>query len=298
MLGTLTGCKGCIVPVLSEPVGGDLYLYPSFGPGGDSIAFVWEPGITYSTPNPLHASGGIWIMDTTGHNRRQIKKGDGFNSPLYSPEGKWLLFSNVSLYKVNLADRSLITLSQEGWIRKASWSADGNSIVYDCDTSKPYFTRGFHLRLMDKDGVNRRPLDWTPAMPPGIDPISYSPAWVSLNRITFMSWWGIAILDIDTLKYKLLQAQGSSQNAARVIAVSPDGHTIIDDMNAQIWRVMTDDPHPALIVSEGKHPAWSPDGKSIIYVAPDPGDHAYTVIWMMDANGSNRRAITRTADDE
>jgi len=84
--------------------------------------------------------------------------------------------------------------------------------------------------------------------------------------------------------------------------VSPDGTQIAyTGPDKQLWKVPIDGQNPVQLTStpiqkEGKkHPAWSPDGKYILYASDegkDSKDEPNYDIWMMREDGTNTRQLT------
>lgn len=85
-------------------------------------------------------------------------------------------------------------------------------------------------------------------------------------------------------------------------AISPDGTQIAYiGPGKQLWKVPINGQNPVQLTStpiqkDGKkHPAWSPDGKYILYasdVGKDSKDEANYDIWMIREDGTNTRQLT------
>lgn len=179
-----------------------------------------------------------------------------------------------------------------------AWSPDGTKIAWWREfgagsDDKDVFT-------MHADGSNQRNVTNSPT-------IDSMPAWLPDGRLLFGSggyWFGRTV--------SIMNADGSSIQTIRKVswgsypASSPDGSTIaytfVADPNMNAGEIFLCDPHgnqPRKVTNFGGlnwFAAWSPDGKKIAFEhlgADTATDKAAGDIYIMDADGSNPRAIIR-----
>jgi Tol biopolymer transport system component len=132
---TQTRCHSCaseIHVVRARPVrGGSLgptiaYGFrPRWSPDGRKIAFVGT-------------GGGIHVMNPDGsHHRLLVKRGLANDAPSWSPDSKWLVFteqktaSNWRLYRISIAGRRLRPLrTGDGSAVDPAWSPKGRTIAF------------------------------------------------------------------------------------------------------------------------------------------------------------------------
>lgn len=88
------------------------------------------------------------------------------------------------------------------------------------------------------------------------------------------------------------------EGTSMAVAVSPDGNTLAIDLQGSIWvmpagggaaRRITD------LFSDARQPAWSPDGKTIVFFAFGGGGYH---LWSVAPDGSGLRQLTHGAFDD
>ena len=204
-----------------------------------------------------------------------------------------------------------------------AWSPDGRRLAFVANRNRrvkgPAYERQFSaLFTIRADGTRQRQLtrftsDWVS------DP-AWSPdgRWIAFNRYSF----GDEARDTDsddTSVIAVIPARGGSE---RVLgspttydgspAWSPDGRWLAfargeRDESPDIWLMRPDGSDARRIAEDGASPAWSPDGRQIAFASArdrygetiyDDGTEPNSEVYVMNADGSNQRRLTRNKADD
>lgn len=280
VLFTASGCENAQSPGDTVPLDEYVHARASWSPDGRTIAF------TSLTNDSL----GIYLIDSSGANLRQILSGDGIGVS-WSPDGEWLAFArNGFLTKMKSGGDSLVTLSSfQGAIRPA-WSNDGTKIAF-----------------VDRDaGVGIWMFDVSTSVTTQLLAYGNYPSWhpTSGELVVFDARYDI---NTGSVVYKFL-AVTPSTGAVRTVGtfatlsdcgfsrISPAGNAIVytlkrpDDL-AQVWVFDINlSRHTRLTDDGGDLASWNADGSKIVYTRTQPGDGG---LWLMNADGSAKRRLTR-----
>jgi TolB protein len=123
-----------------------------------------------------------------------------------------------------------------------------------------------------------------------VEKIAFAQGWVSFRGDTFFEIWTI---NPDGTKKRRLTRHGGEDPAW-----SPDGRRIafVRVADAAIYVLNVDGSGQHRLVSASSSPAWSPDGRRIAFVRPR-GNFKYSEIWVVNADGTQRRRLTRNTED-
>lgn len=249
----------------------------------------------------------IWLISTDGKRHRPLLSGlDTYSSPRWSPSGDRIAYvSNAEgrgrQLHVRWMDTGEIALVSD--LREApqsvSWSPDGRHIAF------AMFVPGEASTLAQP-----------PTKPEGA---KWAPAATIIDRLNYRVD-GRGYLKAGNTHIFMLPAEGGTPRQLTEgnfehrgpISWAPDGKRIAfsanrrtdyeyDPLESEIWTVdvrfgtlrqLTDRPGPDLA------PAYSPDGKRIAYLGFDDRKRSYqlTEVYLMNADGSQPRAVTRDLD--
>jgi Tol biopolymer transport system component len=257
----------------------------SWLPDGRRILFASVPNDRMK-PGPSH----IFIIDSDGHNRRQLTSGTGELSPTLAPDGRRILF-----IAQGVRQRGLYVMQADGTHKKrltqsrespyeASWSPNGKQIVFVRQFPPiPYVTPRSNIFVINADGTGLHRLTTTKAE-------ESAPAWSpNRKRIAFIrsvGYWDLVyVMRSDGTSLKKLTPTGHNSSVYwlsndRVVYYNADEDKwwSIDAGGAEKRRAFR---------ARGRRGALSPDRK---WIAFDTPEHR---VWVARADGTHRRLVTR-----
>ncbi|MBI1750432.1 MAG: PD40 domain-containing protein [Acidobacteria bacterium] len=244
----------------------------------------------------------VFTVQPDGSERRQLTRAPGGHAfPAWSRDGKRIAFTSlrtgaVEIWVMNVdgTDQTQLTFPPASGNFVPSWSPNGNQIAF-----ASVRTGHSEIWVMNADGTNQRQLTST-ATPGGSNAPSWSP---DGTKIAFASdssgLTHVHVMDADGSNIRqLTQPIGTNFPDSNVPVWAPDSSKLsfwsgIETRFGQVWvidgdggnrRVLSDCPPP----TNCDNPAWSPDGRQILFETNRGGP---LETWVMNADGSNPRQL-------
>ena len=241
---------------------------PDWSPDGRKIAWL--------SRGPNGTGADVFVMNADGSEQRNLTPKPGNrNEPRWSPDGRAILFTAVPPGQLP---------SASGW---------------------PYSD----VYVMNADGSGQRNLTHTPAAGEG------DPAWSPDGQhIAFTRLAGppgeveIVVMNADgSAKHAVTPTLAHPGDRGPAAVWSPDGRRIAFWDDFAIYVVNADGSGLRRLTRNAfERPSWSPDGRKLIFVrlfhpkcrpardTPPPPSCQAGDLWVMNADGSGQRNLTRT----
>ncbi len=238
---------------------------------------------------------GLWTADRTGSNQKfQIKGFNEYFTSCWSPDGKWLAFSDSqSLYKIayknsefDSASVSIIRNNVQPWY--PVWSPDGNWIA---------FGSGNGIKIIKNNGDDYKyiPRSLHGHWHPDSKRIISKTFDVTESGTSFLIHYPFEDTSPDTLL-----ARPDCRN--KFPKFSPDGKKIAfvsiseNESQINIWLMDINGNNLSKLTECGTNAYfdWSPDGTAIVYVKYNFNDWSYEngTLWEIDINTHQNKQIT------
>ena len=260
--------------------------------------------IAWTHPTSLTTDAEIFVMLPNGQSKRQLshnEQNDFF--PAWSHDGRWVAFESASaidvdVWVMNLSGTVSRNISQMPGVadRGPAWSPDGTRIAF----WRQHFDGTSGIWVMNSDGTNQIRLtedaniDSYPAWSPDGSLIAFVSERDGNPELYVMPPNGspeVRVTETPTVQEgnPNWSPDGSALAFDACMATSfpcpgtPNYEIFTVNVNGTELRRLTNVPGIDF------NPAWSPDGRQIVFRSDRSG---FTHIWKMNADGSNQTQLT------
>lgn len=306
--------EDCGCPELQLDIPSSPYDDPVWHPNGETIGFNYTPikEIHYYAGKecPYQAEyvydyekEGFYLMDKDGNNIRRVLPFT-LNTPSWSPDGTKIAFANGARISIMPFDGqefdvdSIITYDFPGRNFSPNWSFDGRKIAFTqsiCDeTACGLWIYSFNTGVLEHIKDIYGDHDWH----------SDGDSLIFDNR-TFNDKGSpikisMYVYDYETQKRNLICELLSPHFENRYLKFSSSGKfiafiSLLKTGGVQLFRINSSGSDLKQLTTAGcTNYDWSPDGKKIVYVNFKDWniDKTIGVLWIMDADGSNKKPLT------
>lgn len=289
VVGGLAAVAAFVVPAASAHA-----AYP--GANG-KIVFERKKDQFASNSDPWTVSAGN--LDTA---EKLVKiREDAYNF-VYSPNGKKIAFDafvpsqEIVVMRANGTRAKVITKKIDKCIGKTfpTWSPNGKKIAFTCLNSKGF--NQHDVWSVNADGTGVKQITKTHS--------AYFPRWSPRgDKIAYTSYGGtIYTVPAGGGASTILSEEapgGVFGGTWQRVDWAPNGQTLVADSSGDgIYTVnATSGATSGDLADSGSEPVFSPDGKKILFVGGAQSSGSKLDLWMMDANGANKRRVTQGGYD-
>jgi eukaryotic-like serine/threonine-protein kinase len=292
-----------------------IYLIPRLGGGPrliDSLGHRvgWSPdGGKIAVAN--ESEGGFRIVDKVTGNAKSIRL-SGFRWLLgldWSPTSNFLAVltklenGRCAIWTVHPDGSQQRKLIEDDDLASPRWSAAGDG-MYFLRTSRGHTQDLLKLAINPESGQAKGPslALWTGLQAGDYFTLSADGTRLAYSRSqTYSNLRSAKLQSPNTGTGKGPQPTALTRGTSTFEApsISPDGRWIAYVSDAHIYKMPIEGGTPIQLTFSNAtefSPAWSPDGKRIAFSSNEGGSHK---VWVVDADGANRRqfAMTKTSED-
>ena len=241
-------------------------VQPVWSPDGTQIAFTRDSYV------------GLWTVGTDGENVRQLTDepaaGFGF---AWSPDGRAIAARVARLDGVRRTDA----------IKQFELAGGEETLIdYAASTpSVPLWLDAYRVGVVREGALDVRITAEAPRL-----------AALTGEAVVGAGPDGLRIADLESGDLRVVNPLG--EGALLNAVVSPDGQRVAFEAMGGGLHVMDRDGSNRVELGTGHRPAWSPDGRWVVFMTAEDDGHTYTAADLVAAraDGSARVALTTTPD--
>lgn len=291
------GSRGAIVFVSQRWVGEDELVTTSRAINADgsglrrlrwsveSDFWAWSPD---GTKVAYRRSDGVYVMNANGTRSRRVARGRAWGYT-WSPDGRRLAYYGNAICVVDIARATKRKIGLGG---NVAWSPRADRLA---------FLRGDTLLVTRPDGTDPRVISAgvyaTPRWSPDGKRIAYVKQEGGIGGDAYLY-----VADADGTKARPLTPRTSRFTFFEYSSHfdwAPGGDRIVFSTSGRAFVLRVDGDSPQMVAdglighTDSGSPTWSPDGKKIAFVRGTLQPVARSDIWVMNADGGQKRRLTR-----
>jgi Tol biopolymer transport system component len=282
---------------------------PCFSPDGTKVAYSTPP---IRQDNPPGLLSEVWVISADGSDPVKVSGDLRENlirtGPIWSPDGRMIAFSQMVRTPKLRSEVWVIPLTEKGGPSASpvqielpeggiltGWTPDNKMGLL---IRTPYHNYVYTVPVSGGKATQVSPLDG----------LASHPRWSPDGKRIFVRWnqGGLGSIPMDGGEVSVHPAhEGALKNGFFTIypgagnSVSPDGKSVVFSAGTaksgpDIYTISVERGEAKQIISGGKYPCWSPDGKWIAYLAKEiiSGEKSIATIFKIPAAGGEAQKIT------
>jgi len=244
--------------------------YPSVSPDGKWISYIFD-----RQNGGGESPSGIYLVSIDGKEKIYLRNDASLSAPIWSPNGKQLLLHNgIATLKANEIIDFREKADNKGMVDPC-WSPDGKSILFTNYGNAHLFVSDTLFKQIRELSIKGDMPKW---MPDGEHILSSGQSSVYIT---------------DTTGLHVTKLQNSTGKISYYPVCSPDGSLIAWCTDIEAIYLMNVDGTNQRYLTEGTHPTWTPDSKSIVYSKSDNKEHYSYFLWKIGVDGKSMVQITK-----